>query len=262
MTPPIVTLLTDFGERDTFVGQMKGVLLSHCPDVALVDLTHQVSPQSVVEGALHLHAAWRSFPAGSVHLAVVDPGVGTSRRPLALEFEGHRFVLPDNGLISAVLQGVFPDAVAEIQVPDTSDAGISRTFHGRDVFAPAAGRLATGAALWEIGSEIDPSTLVRLELSEVRTTEFGVAGEIVLVDHFGNAITNIRASDLPGEPSGVAVGCGTFSVHRVSSTYQDVEPGEPVALVSSMGTLELAVRDGSAAERFGLETGATVIADA
>lgn len=257
MARPIITLLSDFGQRDTFVGQMKGILLTYCRDAELVDLTHQVSPQSIIEGALHLAASWRAFPPGTIHLVVVDPGVGTERRAIALRHRGQFFVLPDNGLISAVLRDALPEVAVQISTSGAAGSHVSSTFHGRDVFAPAAGRLACGMTLDEIGSPLDPAEIVRLGLPTVVREGPAIEGEIILVDHFGNAITNIEQSGLTGEPRRTRVSCGNFSA-CVSQTYQDVEPGEPVALVSSMGTLELAVREGSAAETFGLDPGMAV----
>ncbi len=259
MATPVVTLLSDFGERDTFVGQMKGIVLSYCADATLVDLTHLIPAQSIFAGALHLGAAWRSFPPRAIHLAVVDPGVGSERRPLAVSFGNHTFVLPDNGLISGVLGGESPERVIELAIPKDANRVISRTFHGRDIFAPAAGHLAAGLDIESLGEEVHPDSIVRLEIPTSRVDGDSVVGEILFIDHFGNAITNITRADVSRfAGSGGAVACGWFRAGQISSRYQDVEPASPVALVSSMDTLELAVREGSASSRYSLQAGMIV----
>lgn len=257
MPRPIITLLTDFGLRDTYVGQMKGTLLAQCPDAVLVDLTHEIPPQSVLSGALHLGAAWASFPEQTVHLAVVDPGVGTTRRQLVIHYRGHYFVLPDNGLISAVLEGAVPNRVVEIRVEPAQRSTVSSTFHGRDVFAPAAGRIAAGWSLDDLGEPVDVASIRRLDLPCAWRDGDVIGGEIILIDGFGNCITNIQRSMLP-ECGSATVRFGDLTLERISTTYQDVAAGMPLALISSMNTLELAVRDGSAADRFNLSVGVGV----
>jgi S-adenosyl-L-methionine hydrolase (adenosine-forming) len=252
---PVVTLLTDFGLDDTFVGQMKGVMLGLCPSLQLVDLTHSVPPQSVVTGAVHLRWAWCWFPEGTIHIAVVDPGVGSDRRAIAFRFRGHIFIGPDNGLLALLLGEQEPDQVVELS---TNGGGISNTFHGRDVFAVAAGRIAAGDSLLDLGHEVPATSLIRLEIPEPVVGRNSIEGEILLIDHYGNAMTNIRSSMTPDPIIRWNVQCGEFQVERISSTYADVQTGQPLALVSSMNTLEIAVRDGSAAARYDLTCGMQV----
>jgi S-adenosylmethionine hydrolase len=243
---PIITLLTDFGLSDSYVAEMKGVLLTHAPDTVLVDVSHGVPPGDVRAASFILARVWRRFPPGTVHVAVVDPGVGTARRAVAAEAEGHAFVGPDNGIFSAL-----PDDARFVELPVPRDA--SPTFHGRDVFAPVAARLATGAALNDVGQPISDPTRFPLPVPRREGTVW--IGEVVYVDRFGTLITN-----LPG--SAVAPGARVRVAGRdagpLARTFGDVERGALVAFVGSGGVVEVAVRDGSAAAVLGLGVGAEV----
>lgn len=243
---PIITLLTDFGTADGYVGEMKGVLLSLAPDVRVVDITHDVPPQDVESGRLALARVWRRFPAGTVHLAVVDPGVGSARRALAVESEGRFLVGPDNGLLSPALLLGGARAV-ELSVPPHASA----TFHGRDVFAPAAAKLALGTPIDSLGGSVDDA-IVRRTPEPRRLGDGGISGEVIAVDRFGNAITNLLS--LRG--GNVEVSGQTLPVRR---TYAEVATGCAVAVVGSSGLIELAVREGSAARELGLERGSRVV---
>ncbi len=254
----VVTLLSDFGSRDTYVGQMKGVILTVAPDARIVDLTHEVRAQDVTEGAFQLATAWRTFPTGTVHVAVVDPGVGTSRRAIAFRFEGQFFVLPDNGLASFVLDGATPDDVVLLDRPAARLANVSFTFHGRDVFAPAGAQLARGMSLQELGSRLDPGTLIRLDFPGVDVEPGVVRGPVVSIDHFGSCRTFIRPDDLPAAPDRVTVRCGRAVVRGIVKTYGDVHEGRTLALFGSYGGLEISVRSGDAARAWELERGMTV----
>lgn len=258
--PPngIVTILSDFGTRDTYVGQMKGVILGIAPDARLVDLTHEVPPQDVTEGAFQLATARRSFPDGTVHIAVVDPGVGTSRRPIAFRYSGQYFVLPDNGLCSFVLGSENPD---EAVILDSSAARletVSFTFHGRDVFSPAGAQLARGLTLEELGSKIDSESIIRLAFPTVEQRTGMVRGPIVSIDHFGSCRTFIRPEDLPASPERVTIRCGRAVVRGIVRTYSDVPEGRTLALFGSHGGLEISVRGGDAARAWELERGMPV----
>lgn len=226
-----VTLLTDFGTRDPYVGVMKGQILKGCPQARMVDLTHEVPPQNVVSAAFMVAKNYHWFPAGTVHLVVVDPGVGSSRAAAAAQVGDHYFVFPDNGVLQWVLERTPEYRAVALPVPQSA----SSTFHGRDVFAPAAGRLAAGADLDELGPEL--KELVSLE-------ELPEPSEVVWVDHFGNLITRVgRRGDLKGvEIDGVEV--------PLRATYTEVERGQPLALWGSDDQLEISVREGSAAEYF------------
>lgn len=248
---PVVTLTTDFGLRDPWVGVMKGVILGIARDVRLVDLTHEVAPHDVLEGALALEGAAPFFPGGTVHLAVVDPGVGGARRALVVTRGGQRFVGPDNGLFTPFLHApgwqAFELAAAEYRLPERS-----ATFHGRDVFAPAAAHLALGVPPDRFGAEVrDP---VRLPWPEARRAPDGVVGEVVHVDRFGNLITSIRAGDLAGAGSVVAGGQELGLVRA----FGDIGPQEVAGLIGSSGRLEIAARESSAAARLGVGRGAPV----
>jgi S-adenosylmethionine hydrolase len=261
--PPTITLLTDFGTDDVYVGVMKGVLRRNAPEAGVIDLTHSVAPQDVVQGAFLLQQAWRQFPTGTVHLVVVDPGVGTSRRRVALQYEGHYFVGPDNGVLSAAL----PDAargergagaayvVSEVNVPEGvrafageggASAGVSATFEGRDVFAPAAAFLANGGAIERLGRPAERL----LALPAFRAP--ALQGVVLHTDRFGNLITDIRGDDVPAGATFEAAGRKLALVR----TYG--ESSELCAVVGSMGYVEVALPSGSAAEALGVGKGATV----
>ncbi len=243
---PIVTLLTDFGTADGYVAEMKGVLLSHAPELALVDVTHDVPPQDVESGRLALARYWRRFPPGTVHLAVVDPGVGSVRGALAVASEGRFLVGPDNGVLSPAL---LARAARAVRLPIPSR--VAPTFHGRDVFAPAAAALATGAALDALGDP-EPEPVVRRTPEARRLADGSIEGVVIAVDRFGNAITNLLT---PGAGE-VLVEDRVLPLRRV---YADVAPGTALALVGSNGLIEIAVRDGSAADRLALRRGARVV---
>ena len=248
--PPVITLTTDFGERDYYVGAVKGVLSSICPGFAIVDITHAVAPGDVLAGAFVLRNAAAEFPCGSIHLAVVDPGVGTKRRALAVSGRGSLWVGPDNGLLSFPLED--PGAVArEITAPALSGRRLSATFHGRDLFAPCAARLAAGYPFALVGPRATGAEILAEAGPAVDSGR--VAGQVIHVDRFGNAVTNIAGEDLDalaataGPGRGLLVLAGSRRL-PVAATYGDVEPGAPVAVVGSCGLLELAVNGGNGAE--------------
>lgn len=244
--PPIVTLLTDFGTADGYVAEMKGVLLAQAPEAMLVDVSHDVPPHDVESGRLALARYWRRFPEGTVHLCVVDPGVGSSRGALAVESDGRWLVGPDNGLLSPALLLAGARVVA-LAVP----AQAAPTFHGRDVFAPAAAALVSGTPLDALGHPVLSPVLRRTP--EARRREDGsIAGEVITIDRFGNAITNCLG--LRGGT--IEVAGRTMPIGR---TYTDAAPGTPMALCGSNGLIEVAVRDGSAAAMLGIGRGAPVV---
>lgn len=257
MASSVITLLTDFGLQDTFVGQMKGAMLAYNPALKFVDLTHAVPPQSVLAGALHLRAAWSVFPEGTVHLVVVDPGVGSDRRAISLSYGGHHFIGPDNGVLDGALDGSLPGEVVVLDPERVQDSRMSRTFHGRDLFAPAAAAIASGRSLRALGWQFDPATLNRVHIPKPIQHGDGVRGTVLLIDHFGNAITNIPSGVLDRSHC-MRIECRQFSVDKLVASYAGASPGEELAIISSMDTLELAVRDGSAATRYDLCEGAEV----
>lgn len=244
----IITLLTDFGTSDSYVAEMKAVLLSSAPppSTVLVDISHEVAPGDTRAGQYLLGRAWKHFPRATVHLAIVDPGVGTARRALAAEYDGQRFVAPDNGLLSFLPK---PARYVSLPVP----ASASATFHGRDVFAPAAARLATGAALADLGESITDPCYTPLPVA--RHDHLTVIGEVIYVDRFGTLVTNI-----PGDAvqAGARIRIEDSEAGSLRRTFRDVARGALVAFVGSGGTVEIAVRDGSAARMLGVGVGAEV----
>ncbi len=254
----IVTFLSDYGLEDSYVAQVKGVMLTRHRHLTVVDITHAIPPQDVLEGAFQLATAWRAFPIGTVHLAIVDPGVGTSRRPVAVLVADHLFVLPDNGLLTLVLDEEPATAAWLLDRSEFFRHPVAPTFHGRDLFGPVAAALAAGTLPALVGSPIDPARLVRLPLPRIETGSDHVRGTIVSIDHFGNVRTRIRPEHLPGPPQDLVVRCGRLSVRGIARTYADVEPGQPVAYFGSHGGLEIAVREGDAARTWQLARGMTV----
>jgi S-adenosyl-L-methionine hydrolase (adenosine-forming) len=246
VTRPLVTLLTDFGTADGYVGEVKGALLAAVPEANIVDISHDVPPQDVESGRLALARYWRRFPPGTVHLVVVDPGVGANRAAIAVESAGYALVGPDNGVLSPAL--LVPGARAvTLAVP----VHAAPTFHGRDVFAPAAAALARGDQVSALGAPHDHALVLRTPEPE-RWGDGTLQGEVIAIDHFGNAVTNclgLRGGTL--EVGGVVL--------PVMRAYADVPPGTLVAVTGSNGLLEIAERDGSAARRLGLTRGTPVL---
>jgi hypothetical protein len=296
---PLVTLLTDFGDADGYVGAMKGVILGIAPDAAIVDLAHGLGAGDILGAAFVWETTLSSFPDVGVHVAVVDPGVGTDRAAVAVAAYGRTYVAPDNGLLTGVLTNrpwtratqtsaeratdgdaawlSPPIRAVRIEAATILRSPTSATFHGRDVFAPAAAHLAAGVPLEALGPLIDPAGLKQLAHYRAVRRDGGVEGAVVHVDRFGNLRTNIPGQWLPGDacveidkgtdrPALVELSRGadtssppsSASGKGPASTFGDVAPGEPVAYIGSAGTLEVAIRDGSAARHFGVVGGAPV----
>jgi S-adenosylmethionine hydrolase len=247
----IVTLITDFGTRDGYVGEMKGVLLDRCRSASLVDVTHEIEPGDIPGAAWVLGRVWGRFPEGTVHLVVVDPGVGGGRRAVALEHDGRWFVGPDNGLITRAIPGE-PVRARVIETDSLGLAPASVTFHGRDLFAPAAAWLAGGGDPSQMGASLDASGLVRLDLPAPERLGLAVRGHVWHVDRFGNLIT-----DIPGawvSPTAL-VEVGGEEVSGLRTHYGAAGDGELLALIGSGGTLEISLRNGSAADRLSAGSG-------
>jgi len=243
---PIITLITDYGTVDGYVGELKGALLSSAPDAELVDVTHDIPPQDLERARLTVARVWRRFPAGSIHLVVVDPGVGSARAALAVASDGRFLVGADNGVLSPAL--LVPGArVVALTVP----VGVSATFHGRDVFAPAAAALARGEPLESLGVEAR-FPVIRRTPEPIRRADGAVEGEVIVIDHFGNAVTNLIS--LRGGT--IEVGSTMVPVRR---TYAEANLGQPVAVVGSTGFIEIAVREGHAADVLQLSRGTRVV---
>jgi S-adenosylmethionine hydrolase len=244
--PQLITLLTDFGQSDSYVAEVKGALLSAAPGATLIDISHDVPLGSVVAAQYLLSRTWHRYPLGTVHLAVVDPGVGTARRALGASAQDHYFVAPDNGLLTPVFDAA---SVVELAIPDDASA----TFHGRDVFAPAAARLVLGEKLSNLGPPVTDPIHARLPVCNEEPG--GIVGEVVYIDRFGTLITNIPAAAIEG--AGLVTIGGEFTA-PVGRTFRDVELGALVAFGGSGGTVEIAARERSAAQALGVGVGAEV----
>ena len=254
---PLITLLTDFGEQDGYVGVMKGVITGLCPTANLIDLTHSIPPQNIAAARFTLLNAYSYFPKGAVHLVVVDPGVGTPRRAVALQTSCGYLVGPDNGVLSGVVDHI--GVIAAVTLTNTDywrSPNPSKTFHGRDIFAPVAAAIAKGTPLEELGNRLDPTSLVRIEIPALHTTETQVTGHVQHIDHFGNIITTIPAA-IAENGSWIAQ-IGPVEI-PVGQTYGEVERGHAIALVGSHGWLEIAVNTNSAQARFQLAIGDKVM---
>ena len=256
MARPVIALVTDFGTRDHYAGTMKGVALGICPDATLVDITHEVAPHDVLGGALELAAAYRYFPTGTVFLVVVDPGVGSGRRALAAEAGDYRFVAPDNGVLTLVFNDSPPKRVVELTERKYARPTVSRTFEGRDRFAPAAAWLAKGADLGALGRSA--GAIHRLDVPAPRADQDRLEGEVLRVDRFGNLISNIDRRTFDRLGTAIEITVGGHVVPRVVSTYGDVGPGEICALFGSSDHLEIAANGASAAAALALGRGAAV----
>ncbi|WP_315785713.1 SAM-dependent chlorinase/fluorinase [Fischerella sp. JS2] len=252
----LLTLLSDFGDRDVYVGVMKGAIAQINPKLKVIDLTHQIPPQNIVAARFCLMDAYPYFPEGTVHVAVVDPGVGGQRRAIAVEFANGYLVGPDNGLFSGVLTHSPVIAAMELTNPDywrTSNP--STTFHGRDIFAPVGAHLASGVSLQQLGTQINPESLVKLKIAEYSQSENIITGCIQYIDHFGNLVSNIPGTYIQDKSWSVLVG---DKIIPGSGTYGDVEIGDAIALVGSHGWVELAINSGNARSQLQMNLGDTI----
>lgn len=257
---PIITLTTDFGLQDAYVGAMKGVILSIAPEVTIVDITHCVPPQAVAQAAFILAVTVPYFPLGTVHVVVVDPGVGSQRRPIAVQTSQAIFVAPDNGVLTPILQSSTsegaPVTVIHLTRREYWLPQVSYTFHGRDIFAPVAAYLARGVPITSLGEPIDDPVMLDLPRPR-RLPDGSLQGQVVYVDQFGNLVTNIPAEWLDRTTQWQIEVAG-HTVERLSATYSDVPSGHLLALIGSAGALELAMREGSAARALGIGIGEPV----
>lgn len=257
MLRPIVTLTTDFGLSDHFAGTMKGVILGICPQAQIVDISHEVRPFAIPEGAYLIAQAYRYFPKKTVHVVVVDPGVGSARRALVAEAAGQFFVAPDNGVLSMIYAGE-THRVRALTNQRYFRQPVSQTFHGRDIFAPAAAHLATGVSAARLGKPL--RDYVQLEFAKpVQAGARAWNGRVLHADRFGNLITNFRASDFPGLADGAfSFLLGGHRVVRLAQNYAESAPGELFVIADSSGYLEVSVNQDSAARITGCAVGAKV----
>jgi hypothetical protein len=247
----IISLITDFGTRDEYVGLMKAVILGIDPAAVIVDVSHSIAPQDVAQAAFMLETACRHFPADSLHLVVVDPGVGTDRAILYLETDRQRFLAPDNGVLSLVMSAGREVRLRRVENTRWRRPAVSPTFHGRDIMAPAAAHLSKGLAVQQLGPEMDAARAVRIDgLRAGRAADGALLGRVIHVDRFGNLITNIDATALrqleavPGGRS-LRVVLGEHVINGIARTYADAAAGQLLALIGSRGYLEIAVNAGS-----------------
>ena len=255
MMQRVITLTTDFGLDDEYVGVMKGVIVSYAPGATIIDLTHNISSQSVREAAFLLAAGYRYFPKGTVHVAVVDPGGGSGRKIVVVRADGHLFVAPDNGILTLLLTDKKFEAAYEVTNSALFHKPVSNTFHGRDIMAPVAARLATGLEAAAVGPAMDRGALVKLELPvlTINRQQETIGGEVIGVDKFGNLLTNIHADDIysltgQGGKSRISVTVKTVVCGGLHNSYGAAAVGSPVAVVGSRDYLEIGVNQGSAAE--------------
>lgn len=255
----IITLMTDFGQESFFPAAMKGAILRICPDATIVDVTHQVPEHDITAGGYALYATYRAFPKGTIHVGVVDPGVGGERAIVAVQLQGYTFIVPDNGLMSFILKSQTPDRVFTVSNRKLFAGKVAPTFHGRDIFSPVAAHLAAGTPIEEVGPE--RKALERLDISAAREVEGGVVGEIISVDRFGNLVTNIRADMLPDEGAEhpeIILRVGGHRIEGIRNTYADVGLGQLVAYVGSTDLLEIGRNRGSARDVLGAGVGHTI----
>jgi len=258
MARPVIALLSDFGTLDHYAGTMKAVVLGICPDVTLVDITHDIPPHDVLTANLELAASYRYFPPGTIFLVVVDPGVGSARRGLAAETADFKFVAPDNGVLTSVLRETPPRRIVEVTERRYARPTVSRTFEGRDRFAPAAAWLAKGIELTALGRPA--GTYITIDIPSPEQSADMISGQVLRVDHFGNLVTNIdrKTFEKLAQSGSIQIIVGEQAVGRFVATYAEAAAGELCALFGSTDHVEIAVNSGNAAERLDLGRGARV----
>jgi hypothetical protein len=260
---PFVTLLSDLGTADTYVGVMRAVILSMCPTARIIDLCHEIPPQDIEQAAFLVDTAWRFCPEGTVHVIVVDPGVGSERRVVAVEAQRQRFIAPDNGVLTYVLAGAREHRAFSLERTELFLPEVSQTFHGRDIMAPVAARLAAGLPIEAVGPEIE-GALVRFAVSRPVVTGAGLIAHVVHVDRFGNLVTDLSETDLvtwqrETGAEQLVMRVGDSVIEEVRTAYAGAAPGELLAIFGSTGRLEIALNLGSAAKCLGLGRHAVVV---
>lgn len=257
----VITLLTDFGVQDEYAGVMKGVILSVHPAAVIVDISHQIEPQDIVQAACMLRASWPYFPAGTVHVTVVDPGVGGKRDILAAQYKGHFFLAPDNGILSLTAEDGDFDSLIRVENTKYFRDTVSRTFHGRDIFAPAAAHLAMGVKLEKFGTRMDFRQIKQIASEKPFVSEkVEIIGKIICTDRFGNLISNIGENLLSqsGDTRKLEIQIGACKIRGLSESYDSTPAGQPLAIIGSRGLLEISVNCGHAGQYFGVEKRAPV----
>ncbi len=251
----LITLTTDFGLSDGYVAAMKGVILTINPEATIIDITHEILPQDINQGALLLASAAPYFPAGTVHVVVVDPGVGGRRRALAIQAGGNLYVAPDNGVLTRAVESFQEVQAVELDKPEFWRENVSNTFHGRDIFAPVGAHLSLGVPLESIGTQVDDWMRLPRPTRE-RAQDGSLVAHVTHIDHFGNVVIDLVGQELANlEPSQVKVEIAGRKLQGIKRTYADVGAGELLLLVNSSGFLEVAEREGSAAGTLGVRVG-------
>jgi len=256
----IITLTTDFGIADEYVGVMKGVILGIHPEAAIVDITHHILPQDLYHAAYTIKSSYAYFPTGTVHIIVVDPGVGSPRSIIGLEKQGHFFLAPDNGVLSLLYDDVDTSSFVQVNNSRYFLKSVSRTFHGRDIFAPVGAHLSLGARLADVGDAIERSQLVYLDMVEPVRSGNEITGHIISIDRFGNLISNIGEqlfadSCRENNYQGIEIRLGKIKIRGLSQSYASRSGGKPLAIIGSRGTIEIAVNKGSAQKTIKAEKG-------
>ena len=260
----VISILSDFGTDDEYVGVMKGVMLSICPSVSIVDITHQIAPQDIHQAAYLIPSYYHFFPEGTVHIVVVDPGVGSQRSILAVNHREHFFIAPDNGVLTLLLNAEKSDTIIRVDNSAYFLEPLSSTFHGRDIFAAVGAHLSCGTKLEALGARTDVKDIVRIKELNCRISQTGeLIGKIISIDHFGNLITNIDSISLAAfcQTSALKhpqIHIGAFVISGLSGTYTDAAPTAPLALIGSRNYLEIAVNGGNAKENLKAQKGDAV----
>jgi S-adenosylmethionine hydrolase len=260
----IITLLTDFGTEDAYVGVIKGVILSINPSAVVIDVCHAVDPQDLIEAAYLITSFYGFFPKGTIHIVVVDPGVGGNRSIVAVELAGHIFLAPDNGVLTFLMDEKNIDAIIRVENPQYFLKAVSHTFHGRDIFAPVASHLSKGVHLDQLGPSLDLQDLIRLSISKPCLSEKDeLIGTIISIDRFGNCISNIDENRLKefiryGSEKILEIKVDKTVIKGLYQSYADVTPGDPLAVIGSFGFLEIAINCGNAGRRLKVSKGDTL----
>lgn len=257
----IVTLTTDFGLEDPYVGQVKGAILKYNISAHIIDICHSIPPHDILTAAVMIRTSYNYFPKGSIHLIIVDPGVGSQRRIVAATGGKHLFIAPDNGVLSLLFKDNMIETVHRVENASLFPSDISSTFHGRDIMAPVAAAIAGGMVLDKVGPVVNINDCTQLNLPEPNITETGIEGQVLHIDHFGNIRTNITSADLskfqPASFSGIKI--KGYTINNISNTYSDSPPGSLVAVIDSGGYLEIAVNRGNAARQIECSTGTPLV---
>jgi S-adenosylmethionine hydrolase len=260
----IITLLTDFGTEDAYVGVMKGVILSINPSAAVVDVCHYIDPQDLIEAAYLIKSSYRYFPKGTVHIIIVDPGVGGNRSIVAVELAGHIFLAPDNGVLTLLMDEGEVDAIVRVENTHYFLNSISQTFHGRDIFAPVGAHISKGVPIEKLGPYLGKQELIRLSIPKPYISDKDeLIGTIISIDRFGNCISNINENCLNkfvenGSEKRLEIKIGKTVIKSLSHTYTDVEPKRPLAIIGSFGYLEIAMSCDNAGRQLNVEKGDTI----